>query len=218
MLDPFACNLPHSATFRWQWGQARYPTQNYYGQLNYITSGEFTPGVVAYEAWLGFVGGLTPWFGYLAEGTALTSQTSLTVTTATRTYLASFPLDTGGYGYANYVPNQLCFVTSLWSTGPGRAGRGIFRSSADPWALLQGDYVPASFRDAWNIYSTAFLTSFDVHGVTFTPAVWSRRHNALWPINRVTLSARISRLHKRRAARRKQNAWIPVTNTGWPAP
>jgi hypothetical protein len=197
--------LINTATLRFPIAQRDVGAPLCWAQVNYITSGNFLPGsdqfgmnaaVNAaffqnlYNARLNFV--------YYTIGSMLVNTpTGTKVGNGETLYI---PATTG-----TLLPVQTCIVLNLFSTNTTRRGRGIFRLAGLTTFHVDGDYVSLAARPLVEAVAATFITTFTYAGVTFTPAVWSRLDGAMYPINRVTITDRICRMHKRRPWRQKQN-------------
>jgi hypothetical protein len=211
MLDPFASTLPNTASFRFGIGRRSFTAPNSWAQLNFITSGDFLPGAtgIGLEVAFGVPFGNALVINDLNTNFDTPGVNTVNVPSGTR--VGSGGIAGGVFLPSVQTPTQMCAYITLYSDNHTRAGRGIYRIPQLPTRYVNGDYISTLLPPAlaWTIN---FLeTGFTYEGVTFTPAVWSRVNNQMYPIKKAVLSNRISRLHKRRPWRQNTNSFIMPT-------
>jgi hypothetical protein len=99
------------------------------------------------------------------------------------------------------VPIEVAAIVRMQSAAAGRTGRGrIFLSGLDSGSL-DGGRIAAAHLTAFNTFATTCQTSVTDQGVTYHPAVYSRKDNILYNIQYCTAEVPVGTQRRRRTRR-----------------
>jgi hypothetical protein len=213
MLDPFAPTANGTGCFKFQVAAGRAPGSLQYAQINFAVDGEPDAGIVGadvFYAWYDYI--VDAWDGLCYSGLSYPLATmTLTIAGTTLRYTGYWL--NGPFDPPAILPSNSCAVLSLYSTLPGRSGRGIFRIPKVPEWYWHGDYFNSSFEHDVMPWCQILQTPWTYGGITLYPSVWSRKLAAMHAILSVQIMPRISYLSKRSPQRVNPNPWISLPNT-----
>lgn len=101
----------------------------------------------------------------------------------------------------NLVPSEVAAIVRLQSAAAGRSGVGrVFISGLDS-SMIDGGRLSTAGATAFATLATTFQTSVTDQGVTYHPAVYSRKNNILYNVAYCTADRPIGTQRNRRVRR-----------------